>query len=167
MMEQNYFRFNQQYYKQTEGLAMGAPTCAILVEVYIQYIEHKKLYQILKKHQIIGYLRYVDDILIIYNQNKTNIEESLTEFNKQTTSIKFTIEKEHQNSINFLHLSIHRKRTKLDFGKYRKPTQTDTIIPKDSCHPHEHKVASINYLMNRAHTYRIKNEEITKEPNII
>jgi hypothetical protein len=71
LMEQNYFQFNQQYYKQTEGLAMGAPTSAILAEVYIQYIEHKKLYHILKKHQIPGCLRYVDDILIIYNQNET------------------------------------------------------------------------------------------------
>jgi hypothetical protein len=41
MMEQNYLRSNQQYYKQTKGLAMGAPTSAILAEVYIQYIEHK------------------------------------------------------------------------------------------------------------------------------
>jgi hypothetical protein len=57
MMEQNYFRFIQQYYKQTEVLAMGAPTSAILAAVYIQYIEHKKLYPILKKHEIIGYFR--------------------------------------------------------------------------------------------------------------
>jgi hypothetical protein len=37
MMEQNYFWSNQQYYKQTEGLAMGAPTSAILDEVYIKH----------------------------------------------------------------------------------------------------------------------------------
>jgi hypothetical protein len=37
MMEQNYLQFSQQYYKQTEGLAMGAPTSAILAEVYIQH----------------------------------------------------------------------------------------------------------------------------------
>jgi hypothetical protein len=68
---------------QTEGLAMGAPTSNILAEVYIQYTEHKKLYPILKKHQIIEYFRYVANILKIYNQNKTNIEDTLTEFNKQ------------------------------------------------------------------------------------
>jgi hypothetical protein len=109
-----------------------------------------------------SYFRYVGDMLIIINQNKTNIEETLTEFKKQTISIKFTIEKEQQNSINFLDLSIHRKRTKLEFGIYRKPTQTDTIIPNDSCYPHEHKVASINYLMNRVHTNPITNEETNK-----
>jgi hypothetical protein len=162
MMEQNYFQFKQQCYKQTTGLAMGTSISAILAEVYIPYIEHKKLYPVLKKHQIIAYFRYVNNILIIYNQNKTNIEEPLTEFNKQTASIKFTIKIGQKNSINFLDLAIHLKRTKLEFRIYRKPTQTDTIIPNDSCHPHEHKVASINYLINRVHTY-----PITKGLNII
>jgi hypothetical protein len=36
-----------------------------------------------------------------------NIDEALAEFNKQQTTIKFTIEKELRNSINFLDLSIH------------------------------------------------------------
>jgi hypothetical protein len=49
MMEQNYFQVNQQYYKQIEGLAMGAPTSAILAEVYIQYTEHKITVPILKE----------------------------------------------------------------------------------------------------------------------
>jgi hypothetical protein len=68
MMEQNYFQFNQQYYKQTEGLAICAPTSAILAEVYNEYMEHKKLYPNLKKHKIIGYFRHTDDSLIIYTQ---------------------------------------------------------------------------------------------------
>jgi hypothetical protein len=33
IMEQNYFQFNQQYYKQTNGVPMGAPTSAILAEI--------------------------------------------------------------------------------------------------------------------------------------
>jgi hypothetical protein len=35
IMKQNYFQFDQQYYEQTEGLAMGAPISAILAEVSI------------------------------------------------------------------------------------------------------------------------------------
>jgi hypothetical protein len=34
---------DQQYYKQAEGLAMGAPTSAILAETYIQHMEHKQI----------------------------------------------------------------------------------------------------------------------------
>jgi hypothetical protein len=125
------------------------------------------LYPILKKHQIIGYFRYADDILIIYNQNKTNIDETITEFNKLSTSIKFTIEKEQHKSSNFLNLTIHQKRTKLEFRIYRKPTQTDTIIPNDACYPHEHEVASIIYLINRVVKYPIINETKAKELDII
>jgi hypothetical protein len=40
VIEQNYFQFNNKYYKQKESLAMGAPTSAILSETYLQYIEH-------------------------------------------------------------------------------------------------------------------------------
>jgi hypothetical protein len=89
---------------------MGAPTSAILAEAYIQYMDHKQLFPILIIYQIIGYFRYVDDIFIIYNQKKTNKDETLAEFNKRRTNIKFTIEKEQYDSINFLNLTIHRKR---------------------------------------------------------
>jgi hypothetical protein len=41
VMEQNYFWFDQDYYKQTNGLPMGAPTSSIIVETYIQHMEHK------------------------------------------------------------------------------------------------------------------------------
>jgi hypothetical protein len=42
-MVQNYFQFDQQYYKQTKGLAMGAPTSAILAEKFIQHMEDKHI----------------------------------------------------------------------------------------------------------------------------
>jgi hypothetical protein len=50
-------------------------------------MEHKQIFPILIKHQIVGYFRYVDDISIIYNHRKTNIEETLIEFNKQQSKI--------------------------------------------------------------------------------
>jgi hypothetical protein len=50
---------------------------------------------------------------------------------------------------------------------YRKPTQTDTIIPNDSCHPHEYKTSSINYLVNILKTYPVSKETKVKELNIL
>jgi hypothetical protein len=43
VIEQNYFLVDQVYYKQTEGLAMGAPTSSILVETYIQHMKHTQI----------------------------------------------------------------------------------------------------------------------------
>jgi hypothetical protein len=167
IMEQNYFQFNQQYYKQTNRVAMGAPTSAVLPETYIRHMEHTQIYPILVKQQIIGYFRYVDDILLIYDQNKTNIEQILNEFNKLQPTIKFTIEKELHESVNFLDLTIHREEKKLLFSINRKPIQTVIIIPSDSCYPYEHKFSSINNLLNRAHSCPITKEAKEIELNTI
>jgi hypothetical protein len=48
ILDQNYSQFDLGYYKQNDGLAMGAPTSAILAETYIQNIEHAQIYHILK-----------------------------------------------------------------------------------------------------------------------
>jgi hypothetical protein len=61
--EQNYFQFDQEYYKQTDELALGGPTSSILAETYVQHMERTQIYPILIKQQIIAYFRYVDDIL--------------------------------------------------------------------------------------------------------
>jgi hypothetical protein len=53
---------------------------------------------------------------------KENIDKTLIEFNKQQINIQFTVEKEINNSINFLDFTIHRKKTKLEFAMYRKHT---------------------------------------------
>jgi hypothetical protein len=130
-LEQNYIQFNDEYYKQNDGLAMGTPTSALLAEVFIQHLEHK-IIDILKKHHIIDYYRYVDDILIIYNTRTTNINDTLTEFNALHPKIHFTIETEMNSMLNYLDLTITNRENKLTYGIYRKPTTTDLILHNDS-----------------------------------
>jgi hypothetical protein len=38
---------------------------------------------------------------------------------------------------------------------YRKPSGINILIHHNSCHPGKHKMAEINYLMNRVNTYPI------------
>jgi hypothetical protein len=72
---------------------MGAPTSAILAEISIQHLEHNDIIDILQKHHIIDYYRYVDDIQIVYNENNTNMEDILKEFNSIHSNIQNTMEK--------------------------------------------------------------------------
>jgi hypothetical protein len=88
---------------------MGAPTSAILAETFIQYLEHIIIYQILKKHLIIDCYRCVDDILIIYNEQYTNIRNTLDEFSNIHHKIKFTMEQESLNKINYRDLTITKE----------------------------------------------------------
>lgn len=94
-MEPNYFEFDQQCY----NFAIGSSTPSILAETYRQHEEYTQIYQIIIEQQINVYFRYVYDT--IYDQNKTNIEHTLNEFNKLQTSTKFTIKNELHESINF------------------------------------------------------------------
>jgi hypothetical protein len=38
VLEQNYFQHNKIFYKQKEGLAMGAPSSSILSEIFLQFM---------------------------------------------------------------------------------------------------------------------------------
>ena len=155
VLEQNYFTFQNINYSQSTGLAMGASSSAVLSEIYLQHLEHTKIVDILKQHDIIGYFRYVDDIVIVYNENSTDVNEIHKTLNNMTPRIKFTLEKETHNQINFMDLTIRNINNKLFFNIYRKPTATDMIIPKDSCHPPEQKHAAIRHMINRMNTYRL------------
>jgi hypothetical protein len=71
-------------------------------------------------------------------------------------------------SINFLDLTtIHRKDRNLQFSMCKNSTQTDIIIPNSSCHPYEHKVSGINYLLHRLHTYSVPEKANDTERNTI
>ena len=96
---QNYFKFQDKTFLQTDGLAMGAPTSSVLSELYLQYLENTTIFDILFKFKILGYFRYVDDILIVYNQSHTDIEEVQSTFNNITPKLKFTLERETENEL--------------------------------------------------------------------
>jgi hypothetical protein len=128
-------------------------------------MEHTRLQTILTENKILGYFRYVDDILIVYNEKDTDIDLLLDQFNNTMPTMKFSIEKENNNNINFLDITICKNQDNLSFSAYRKPTTTDTIIPKDSCHPQEYKQAAIRYLFNRVNNYHL--EKAAKEHEYI
>jgi hypothetical protein len=139
-------------------VAMSAPTSVVAAETCLRHMEHKQMYPILIKPQITGYFRYVSDILIIYDQKKTNTKQTLDEFDELQHFIKLTIEKELHNSINFLDLTIHHEDKNVKFSIYRKPTQTDIIIHNSSCYTYEQKLSSIMYLLIRIHTHPVTKE---------
>jgi hypothetical protein len=149
-------------YKQNEGLAMGAPTSALLAEKFMQHDEHNYIINILQHHHIIDYYRYVDDILIIYNKDYTNIDNKLKEFNSTHPNIQYTI-KQTNNMLNYLDISIENVHNSSIFGIYRKPITTDLIIRNDSCHPTEYKNSAFRYLVSRMNTYPISSNNKHQE----
>jgi len=119
---QNHFSFQDKTYVQNNGLAMGATTSPILSEIYLQFLENTKIFDILNEEKIIGYFRYVDDILIIYNENITDVNQVLKSFNDTTPSLTFTLEQEEEKKLKFLDILIIKTKDKISFDIYRKKT---------------------------------------------
>jgi hypothetical protein len=72
--------------------------------------------------------------------------------------MKFTVERESNNKINFLDVTIHRIPTNWKISISRKPSFTDRIIPYSSNHPAQHKYVAVRFLHNRLNTnYRKMN----------
>jgi hypothetical protein len=108
VLEQNYFQFKNDFYSQETGLAMGSPMSSILSEMYLQYKECTDIYDILQRNSIIEYFRYVADILIVYDRMRMNIDGVLDSFNCIMPTMMFAMEKEGDNTINFLDIAIKK-----------------------------------------------------------
>jgi len=93
---------------------MGSPISSTIAEIYIQFLEELHIKQWLETKQILYYKRYVDDILIIYNQNKTNEQDILNYANSIDKHLQFKLSTEANNLINYLNLSIYRKNNNID-----------------------------------------------------
>jgi hypothetical protein len=146
---------------------MGAPSSSIITEIFLQHIEHTQLPHLTQKHRLVNYARYVDDIILIYDSQHTDLHSILHEFNSLQQNLHFTREIEQNNTINYLDIKIHKTQSNMKISVYRKPTVTDTIIPYTSNYPTQHKLAAVRFLYNRLNTYQLQPAEFQQEENII
>jgi hypothetical protein len=101
----------------------------------------------------------VDDTLIVYKENHTNINGILDKFKSTMLRLTFTLEQEKDITI--------IKDEKTTFNFYRKPMTTDTIIPIDSCHSISYKLAAIRYFSNKIKTYNLYPRNKQRETNML
>jgi hypothetical protein len=163
ILNQNYFQYNRKFYKPKTGITMGCPLSGTIAEIFIQHLEQQTLKHTLESQAIIYYTRYVDDIFIIYNQNKITPEQILEQFNKQHKALQFTITEENKQ-IPYLDLNITNKLGTVGIGIYRKPTMTDIVISNSSCHPGEQKMATFKNWLHRLH--KLPLSELNKEKEL-
>jgi hypothetical protein len=147
---QNYFLYNKKFYHQTDGLAMGSPLSPVLAEIFMDNLECQLFdsgHPLLSN--IFYWYRYVDDIICCWTGSVRQLDNFLNLLNAQHPNITFTVEIESNKQLNFLDLSISIVGDKHEFGVYRKPCYSDTIIPSDSCHPTSQKLSSFHSMLHR------------------
>ena len=140
------FSFNDNIYRQIDGVAMGSPLGPILANIFVGSLEHK-LFQNNKKPEI--YVRYVDDIFVMF-KNKHEHLSFLNNLNKLHSSLSFTCECEVENKIAFLDVLVERVNNTFTTTVYRKPTFNGLYVRWESFCSRRRKTNLIATLTNRA-----------------
>jgi hypothetical protein len=167
VLNQNYFQHNGQYYRPTRGISTGSSLSSTATELYLQFFEEHIVKHWLETKEIIYYRRYVDDILLMFDQQRTDIHTINSHMNNLRPDLDFTPTFEEQNTIKYLDLVIHRGAHHLQLEIYRKPTQTDTTMHFSSIHPLNQKLAAYSLYIDRMLTLPITHQARSQEWNVI
>ena len=103
----------------------------------------------------------MDDVFAIIK--KTDLEPTLDLLNSQYPTIKFTYEMETDSHLPFLDVKVIRMNNHLEFGIYRKSTNTMRFITADSHHNGSHKKAAFHSLAHRLYNIPLPTNEFEKE----
>ena len=132
IIENNYFSYNNTFFRQKSGLAMGNPLSPILADIVMEDLFKYASTRI--PHTPTLLFKYVDDILITLPIEA--IETTKTIFESYNSKIKFTVELEQNNKIPFLDILIARDENgQLNTNWYKKSTSSDRILNFLSSHP--------------------------------
>jgi hypothetical protein len=144
-IEQNYFQYNNLFFRPENGIAMGSLISGTLAEIYLQLTEELHIKHWIENQEIVYYKRYVDDILIIYDQYRTKETTITSCMNNINEQLDFKVTREINKSINYLDLTINRSINKIEININRKPTDADITIKHALNRPRDHKLAAYTY----------------------
>ena len=148
-MSESLILFDQQFYKQHDGVAMGSPLGPTLANVFLCYHEKIWLQNCLSEFKPVIYRRYVDDTFLLF-RSKHHIAKFQNYLNHQHKNIKFTSETENKNSISFLDIKITRDNNKFMISVYCKPTFSGVFTNFGSFIPKSYKYNLLFTLLHRA-----------------
>ena len=149
-LKNTYFSFQDQFYEQVEGAAMGSPVSPIVANLYMEYLEQKALSTANNPPRF--WCWFVDDTFVIHKE--VNKQGFLQHINSVDPAIKFTVEDTKEDgSIPFLDTIVEPEADcTLPITMYRKPTHTDQYLQWDSHHHLSAKFSVIHTLSHRAST---------------
>ena len=100
--------FNNQFYIQVDGVAMGSPLGPIFTNIFISHHEENWLNKCPIKFKPSFHRRYVDDIFVLFESSEST--DSFREYmSSKHQNINFAVEKDHVGSLSFLDVKICRK----------------------------------------------------------
>ena len=118
---ESFFTFDNEYYSQLDGVAMGSPLGPTSANAFLCHFEKQWLSDCPQDFCPNIYRRYVDDIFVTFNSYE-QFKKFVEYMNTKHPNIKFTFEHEHNNSFAFIVVKICQENNKVTTSVYRKPT---------------------------------------------
>ena len=132
ILEHNYFRFNQDMFLQIKETAKGTKMAPQYANLFMADLEEKILDKFPNKPII--YLRYIDDIFLIWTHEEESLKQFYSAFNSENPSIKLTMDYSMEH-IHFLDSTVIIQNGHINTSIYKKPTDTYTYLHPTSSHP--------------------------------
>lgn len=136
-LTKNDFEFDDKFYLQTKGTAMGKKFAPSYANIYMAHWEQTAVSSF--HLQPFSYFRFLDDIWGIWTYSKEEFIEFADHLNSHQKSIKIKYEID-ENSVNFLDVITYKgpkfeMTSQLDYKVYFKPTDTHSLLHRASYHP--------------------------------
>ena len=119
ILKKNYFEFNNKYYLQVSGTAIGtrcAPNYAI---IFMAELEEEFLEQQTQTPRI--WIRFIDDIFMVWNNTLQELDEFINKLNDFHPTINLTKEV-NDFGLPFLDTFVYKEDRRLKTKVYHKPT---------------------------------------------
>ncbi|CAN7976705.1 unnamed protein product [Ixodes persulcatus] len=148
VLELNAFEFNNEYFRQVSGTAMGTKMAPSYANLFMGKLESKFLSEFPLTPTF--YKRYIDDIFLIWTHSEEELLDFVDCYNSVHPNINFTYAYS-QTNINFLDVTVKIENGKLSTNLYRKPTDRQHYLHYQSDHP-RHCKNSVPY--SQAHRFK-------------
>ena len=128
----NYFWFDNEFYKQVTGVAMGAKYAPSLANLFMAKWEEDVIHSEVVSG-ITLWARYIDDILLLWAGEYQELIQFITGLNSNNRGIELKYEAS-QTNVHYLDLNIGIKDGIFVTSTYFKDIDRNAFIPTDSCH---------------------------------
>ncbi|XP_073514063.1 uncharacterized protein [Phyllobates terribilis] len=142
VLTKNFFLFEDRFYIQNTGTAMGSNAAPPYANIFIAQFESSFVYNnaLFQRHQLL-WKRYIDDIFLIWNGDSESLRNFVEDINNSTSEIKFTVQYD-ENHINFLDTEVILNNDgSISTELYIKPTDRNSLLLFSSSHPRHIKEA--------------------------
>ena len=133
MVHNNYFKFDDNFYLQKMGTAMGSPVAPAYASLFMGKFEE----EFLANMELIPtlWLRFLDDIFMLWDHSLEELNIFIKKINNAHPTIKFT-HTISQNSVSFLDVQVTKGVSlELQTSVFIKETNNHQYLDYSSCHP--------------------------------